>query len=68
MSAKPWACHTEGSDPYHVWPLDDLIKHDTNDDDGNCACGPTVTPVEGDNGYIGWVITHHSLDGRELHE
>lgn len=68
MSGKPWACHTEGEDPYHVWPLDDLIEHDTQDNDGNCACGPTVEPVEGDNGYIGWVITHHSLDGREQHE
>lgn len=50
----------------HVVPVADLIEHiDIGDD---CPCGPTVEPVEGDDGYIGWLITHHSLDGREANE
>lgn len=61
-----WRCHIEGDSPYHVWPIDDLIEHDS--DDGDCLCGPTVEPVEGEDGYIGWLITHHSLDGREASE
>ncbi|MFE3461382.1 hypothetical protein ACFXKD_27880 [Nocardiopsis aegyptia] len=48
----------------HVVPLGDLIEHEDED----CPCGPTPEPVEADDGSIGWVITHHSLDGRELHE
>lgn len=48
----------------HVLPLDDLITHDSD----TCACGPTTEPIKRDDGGIGWVITHHSLDGRELHE
>ncbi|MYW43051.1 hypothetical protein [Streptomyces sp. SID161] len=50
----------------HVYPLDDLIEHDTESDD--CVCGPRMRPVKRDDGSIGWVITHHSLDGRELTE
>jgi len=50
----------------HVLPVDDLIEHKDVGDD--CVCGPTVEPVEGDDGYIGWLISHNSLDGRELRE
>jgi len=35
---------------------------------GDCPCGPRTTPVERDDGSISWLITHHSLDGRELTE
>lgn len=45
----------------HVYPLDDLIEHDTDDDD--CVCGPTVEFVTG-----GKVVIHHSLDNREAKE
>lgn len=48
----------------HVEPVDDLIEH--HDDD--CPCGPTTEPVSRDDGTIGWLIIHHSLDGREHHE
>ncbi len=51
----------------HVLPIGDLIAHDSDHDDA-CVCGPDVEPVKGDDGAIGWVITHHSLDGREQHE
>lgn len=51
---------------HHVYPVDDLIEHDTSG--GECVCGPEVQPVERDDGSVAFVIAHHSLDGRELHE
>jgi hypothetical protein len=54
------------SDAVHVHPLGDLIEHDTTGDD--CPCGPTTEPVQRDDGSTGWVIRHHSLDGREANE
>lgn len=49
----------------HVYPDSDLIDHDT--EGGDCICGPRTDAIpDGDGGY-GWVIVHHSLDGRELH-
>ncbi len=50
----------------HVYPVDDLIEHVT--DGGDCPCGPETIPVERDDGSYGYVISHHSLDGREHHE
>ena len=47
----------------HVLPIGDLIDHDSEGDE--CVCGPTSEPVKRDDGSIGWLITHHSLDGRE---
>lgn len=44
----------------------DLIEHDTDSD--GCVCGPTVEPVEREDGSYGWLYVHHSLDGREFHE
>jgi hypothetical protein len=51
---------------WHVVPVDDLVEHDTDGD--GCLCGPRTEPVERDDGSYGWVLVHHSLDGRELHE
>lgn len=50
----------------HVYPIGDLIDHDT--DGGDCLCGPTTEPVPRDDGSMGWLVVHHSLDGRENHE
>lgn len=50
----------------HVYPLRDLIEHETCDD--GCVCGPRIEPVQRDDGSYGWLIVHHSLDGRELQE
>lgn len=50
----------------HTYPVADLIEHDTRS--GDCLCGPTVEPVTADDGAIGWLIVHHSLDGREQAE
>lgn len=49
----------------HVFPLDDLVEHDTDSDD--CVCGPTVEAVQRGDGTTGWITIHHSLDGREQH-
>ena len=49
----------------HVTPTDDLVDHDTSSAEPDCACGPEVRPVTHDDGSIGWLLVHHSLDGRE---
>ncbi|MGG7510891.1 hypothetical protein [Plantibacter sp. YIM 135249] len=51
------------SDAVHVIPTNDLLAHDDIGDD--CLCGPRTEPVQRDDGSYGWVIVHHSLDGRE---
>lgn len=48
----------------HVVPVNDLIDHLDED----CPCGPTVEAVFRDDGSNGWLVTHHSLDGREGRE
>lgn len=50
----------------HVYPINDLIAHELEGDD--CPCGVTIEPVPCEDGAMGWVIIHHSLDGRELTE
>jgi hypothetical protein len=49
---------------FHVLPNADLIEHRCEPDD-ECPCGPTTQPVPRDDGSIGWLTIHHSLDGRE---
>ena len=49
----------------HTIPLNDYIEHEVTED---CLCGPTAEAVKGDDGSVGWVLIHHSLDGREEHE
>jgi antitoxin (DNA-binding transcriptional repressor) of toxin-antitoxin stability system len=46
----------------HVVPVNDLIDHDSAD---TCICGPRTEPVQRDDGSYGWLVVHHSLDGRE---
>ena len=47
----------------HTYPVADLIEHVV--DGGDCWCGPTTEPVSRDDGSMGWLVIHHSLDGRE---
>lgn len=62
MSARWLTCEDPNtSDTYHVRPIDDLVPHEPED----CACGVTTEAVPRDDGSYGWVVTHHSLDGRE---
>lgn len=59
----------------HVVPNGDLIEHDA-DSFGTCVCGPDVRPIIAGMvtetttvvRHVGWVVIHHSLDGRELQE
>lgn len=48
----------------HIYPVDDLIEHDTEGDD--CVCGVQVEAVFTIDGSANWLISHNSLDGREL--
>ena len=47
------------SDVHHVFPLNDVVEHDTSG--GDCICDPRIE--EG-----GLIVIHHSLDGREQRE
>ena len=49
----------------HILPRNDLIEHETTED---CPCGITTEPVEREDGSMGWLHVHHSLDGREAAE
>lgn len=50
----------------HVYPVGDLIQHDV--DGGECPCRPDTEAVPCDDGSYGRLVTHHSMDGRELAE
>lgn len=52
----------------HVTPITDQIGHDTSTTEPDCACGPEVRPVTQEDGSMGWLLVHHSLDGREQAE
>lgn len=49
----------------HVLPLDDLAGHELC---GDCRCRPASELVPRPDGSDGWVLVHHSLDGREQDE
>jgi hypothetical protein len=53
------------ADDLHVHPLHDLIEHELT---GDCPCGPRPEPVKRDDGSVGWLLVHNSLDGREKRE
>lgn len=63
--AGQWYVHQVDEGTVHTVPLDDEIIHDLNPD---CPCGPTPVPTPQENGAVGHVVSHHSLDGREQHE
>lgn len=46
----------------HIVPCVDLVAHETARDT-ECVCGPDTVYVE-----HGHIVTHHSLDGREIRE
>lgn len=56
---------TETPDGAHVLPLGDVVEHVRSDD---CVCGPYPELGERVAGGTGWLVIHHSLDGRELAE
>ena len=50
---------------FHVYPVNDLVSHETEGD--GCVCGPTSELVQAEHGDE-WILIHHSLDGREQSE
>ncbi|MCU1500571.1 MAG: hypothetical protein JWM47_4524 [Acidimicrobiales bacterium] len=50
------------SERVHVFPLEDVVEHDTNNFD-ECICGPEVQYLDD-----GCIVIHHALDGREHDE
>lgn len=63
-----WCRHTDDSAPQHHWPVNDLIDHDVDSAYANCVCGPVTSGEKLRDGTVRWVITHFSLDGREMAE
>lgn len=61
-SGQGWLT-TRLSNGVHVIPPGDFTTHSPFD----CPCGPRDELVTSNNGD-GWVIVHHSLDGRENDE
>jgi len=49
----------------HVTPINDLIDHDTSTAEPDCVCEPQARPATEEDGSVGWLLVHHSLDGRE---
>jgi len=49
----------------HVIPVADLIGHEASEE---CACVPQARLVTLADGSDGWLLVHHSLDGREASE
>lgn len=56
------------SEAIHVFPPNDLVWHDIDEEGGACVCGPSPELATDDDGEDVWVYIHHSLDGRELDE
>lgn len=50
----------------HVFPIGDLVEHEV--DGEPCVCGPSTEWLIGRDGSTGKLVTHHSLDDRELYE
>jgi hypothetical protein len=55
----------EQASTIHVYPPGDLIEHEIADD---CPCGPRRKPARSSDESVGWLVVHHSLDGREGRE
>lgn len=63
-----WLCLREDDDEYtvHVIPIDDVVMHD--EAGIGCVCGPRLERIDADDGGDAWLVSHASLDGRELLE
>jgi hypothetical protein len=53
--------------PVHVYPTGDHIEHVISETE-DCPCGPRTEAIKRNDGSVGWLHVHHSLDGRELKE
>lgn len=59
-----WAYGYGSDGAVHVEPVNDLIDHEVE----GCPCGPSTAAVKAEDGSVGWMVSHHSLDGREADE
>lgn len=59
-SRKRWTLHRQ----HHLDA--GRVGYETAGDE--CVCGVTTEPVPADDGSMGWLLVHHSLDGREASE
>lgn len=60
-----WSFHRIGEPSgysMHITPTADLVEHELNED---CLCGPQTEGIKRTDGTIGWLYTHHALDGRD---
>jgi hypothetical protein len=53
-----------GGEDRHSWVSWISIEEDPRAGDVDCPCGPAIERV----GRTSWLVTHHSLDGRERYE
>lgn len=60
-----WEAIDVGDQVVHIVPIGDFLEHEHTDE---CACGPTSEVVIEEGRTDGWIVTHHSLDGRESRE
>lgn len=63
VSPNGWRTLLSGGEG-HAVPIGDLIDHVLTD----CPCGPRTEAVAHPDGSFGWIVVHHSLDGREASE
>lgn len=64
-----WKCtHYWDTMEVHVHPINDLICHEEYLNSTDCICGPSIEAVPREDGTYGWIVKHHSLDGREQNE
>jgi hypothetical protein len=49
----------------HISPRQDLVGHDTDTEQPDCACGPRLVPITDADDVVGLLIVHQALDGRD---
>lgn len=57
-----WVTLQVTSDEVQVYPADDLIAHELNED--QCVCGPAVELIQRPGLRDVYMFTHQALDGR----
>jgi hypothetical protein len=62
-----WLCLGCDWGTCHIVPVLDGVLHHVAEGD-ECMCLPNVEPCERNDGSFGFVASHSSLDGREIHE
>lgn len=61
--AGQWVAVDTEDSHFHIVPARDAVTHEESD---GCVCGPSVELARRSPDM--YIVTHHSLDGREQHE